>query len=115
MTIDPQKLHRESLVIDSHNDSVVAHLRRYQRGLGGETGADRVDRAGAVSYLRQITLESGHVQLDIDLMRAGGLDAAFFAVDTTRAWGNHLLYALDALGYLRREIREHEESLTIAR
>lgn len=109
-------LHRDALVIDSHNDSIVAHIRRGNLGLGGEQGAERAGRAGVVAYLRQYLSPLGEgIQLDIPRMRAGGLDAAFFAVDTTRPWGNHLLYAMDALGYLIREVEEHPADLRIAR
>ncbi|MBI2505791.1 MAG: membrane dipeptidase [Candidatus Latescibacteria bacterium] len=109
-------LHREALVIDSHNDSIVAHIRRGNLGLGGEWGPERAGRAGVVAYLRQYLYPFGEgIQLDIPRMRAGGIDAAFFAVDTTRPWGNHLLYAMDALGYLVREVEEHPADLRIAR
>jgi membrane dipeptidase len=109
-------LHREALVIDSHNDSIVAHIRRGNLGLGGERGPERASRAGAVAYLRQYLYPLGEgIQLNIPKMREGGLDAAFFAVDTTRPWGNHLLYAMDALGYFVQEVEEHAADLLIAR
>ncbi len=110
------RLHREALVIDSHNDSIVAHIRRGNLGLAGEQGPERAGRAGAVAYLRQYLSPLGQgIQLDIPRMRAGGLGAAFFAVDTTRPWGNHLLYAMDALGYFAQEVEEHDADITIAR
>ena len=49
------------------------------------------------------------VQLDLPKAREGGLDAAFFAVDCTRPWGNHLLYFMDALGCFLQEVEEHSE------
>jgi len=110
---DASSLHRESLVIDSHNDSAVALIRGGNLGLGGESGSQRRDRAGAVAYLRQYHNGDVTMQQDITTMRAGGIDAAFFAVDTTRAWGNHLLYALDAHGYLKREVAEHAGDISI--
>ncbi len=111
---DAANLHRDSLVIDSHNDSAVALIRRGNLGLAGERDSGRYERAGAVAYLRQYQSGQVKMQLDINTMRAGGIDAAFFAVDTTRAWGNHLLYALDAHGYLKQEIAEHSDEITIA-
>ena len=107
-------LHNDSLVIDYHNDSAVALIRRGNVGLGGERQPERQARAGAVAYLRQYHDRDVRMQLDLPTMRAGGIDAAFFAVDTTRAWGNHLLYALDAHGYLKREIAEHPDDILIA-
>jgi membrane dipeptidase len=109
-------LHREALVVDSHNDSIVAHIRRGNLGLAGERGPERAYRAGVVAHLRQYLHPLGEgIQLDIPRMRQGGIDAGFFAVDTTRPWGNHLLYAMDALGYLIREVEEHPADLLIAR
>ena len=39
------------------------------------------------------------VQINLPKMRQGGIDAAFFAVDVTSAWKNHLGFALDAFGF----------------
>jgi len=110
-------LHRDSLVIDSHNDTTVALIRRGNVGISGETGPDRHGRAGAVAYLRQYLTPQGQeaVQLTLPRLREGGVDAAFFAVDTTRAWGNHLVYAIDALTYLKHEIEAHPDELVLAR
>jgi membrane dipeptidase len=110
-------LHRHSLVIDSHNDTTVALIRRGNVGIAGEVGEDRHGRAGAVAYLRQYLTPQGHepVQFTLPHLRQGAVDAAFFAVDTTRAWGNHLVYALDALGYLKQEIEAHPEAMILAR
>ena len=110
-------LHHDSLVIDSHNDTVVSLIRRGNVGLAGETGQDRHGRAGAVAYLRQYLSprDPGALQFSLPRLREGGVDAAFFAVDTTRAWGNHLVYAIDALGYLKREIEAHAENMVLAR
>lgn len=49
------------------------------------------------------------IQIDFPKMRAGGIDAAFFAVDVTLARNNHLAYALDALGYFYNEIKRGEK------
>ena len=110
-------LHRDSLVIDSHNDTAVALIRRGNVGIAGEDGADRHGRAGAVAYLRQYLSPRGQepVQFTLPRLRQGAVDAAFFAVDTTRAWGNHLVYAIDAIGYLKREIESHADDMLLAR
>jgi membrane dipeptidase len=54
-------------------------------------------------------------QMDLPQMRAGGIDCAFFAVDVTRAWKNHLAYALDALGFFDADLSTCEAEITVAR
>ena len=110
-------LHGEAIVVDSHNDSTVGHIRRGNLGLMGETGAEGRGphvRAGAISNLRQHTPDQS-VQLNIPNMRQGGINAAFFAVDVTMAWGNHLLYAMDGIGYITAEIAHHCDHMCVAR
>ncbi len=110
-------LHERALVIDGHNDSIVALIRRGNLRLDGTQPADWRQRAGAVAYLRQYQTPMGDeaIQLDLPSMQAGGLDAAFFAVDCTRPWGNHLLYGLDALGYFIRELETFSSEIVLAR
>ena len=110
-------LHERALVIDAHNDSMIALIRRGNLRLDGSQPSDWKARAGAVAYLRQYETPLGNesVQLDLPKMKAGGLDAGFFAVDCTRPWGNHLLYGLDALGYLIGEIEAFSDEITVAR
>ena len=94
-------LHERALVVDAHNDSIIAHIRRGNLRLDGIQPDNWKERASAAAYLRQYETPLGNqaVQLDLPKMKRGGLDTAFFAVDCTRLWGNHLLYCLDALGY----------------
>ena len=109
-------LHQNTLVIDAHNDSIIALIRRGNMSLDGSQRSDYREREGAVAYLRQYIQPLGQgLQLDIPKMRQGGLDTGFFAVDCTRPWGNHLLYLMDALGYFLREVAAHAEDITIAR
>ena len=108
------RLHQDSLVIDSHNDSIVALIRRGM-SIDGAQRADFHQRDGAVAYLRQYQSPGDGVQLDLPKVREGGLDAAFFAVDCTRPWGNHLLYCMDALGHFLQEVEEHSEGIAVAR
>ena len=111
-----RELHRRAVVIDSHNDSTVAYIRRGNLGLNGESGTEDSRRPGVVAHLRQYTYPLGEgIQLDIPRLRAGGVDAAFFSVDCTRAWSNHLLYTMDALGYLTRQIEENADAMIVAR
>ena len=109
-----RRLHQDSLVIDSHNDSIVGLIRRGM-SLDGTQRTDFHQRDGAVAYLRQYQSPDDGVQLDLPKAREGGLDAAFFAVDCTRPWGNHLLYCMDALGYFLQEVEEHSEGIAVAR
>ena len=115
MPSETAALHHRCLGIDSHNDSIVHHIRRGSIGLAGENSAERRSRLGAVRHLREhINAKNSPLQLNIPLMREGGIDAAFFAVDVTLAWHNHLLYALDALGFAKREIAEHSDDIVLA-
>ena len=112
---DARRLHEEALVIDAHNDSIIALIRRGNLRLDGVQRSDYAEREGAVAYLRQYIRPLGEgIQLDIGKMRQGGLNAAFFAVDCTRPWGNHLLYLMDALGYFFREVEEFGADILIA-
>jgi membrane dipeptidase len=115
---DFMTLHRDSLVIDSHNDTIVTHIRRGNLGLDGNPTKDRDRRSGTVAYLRGMLDAADRqeeAQIDFPKMRAGGVDAAFFAVDVTRAWKNHLTYALDALGYFEEEVERLAGEALIAR
>ena len=88
------RLHREALLIDSHNDTIVAHMRAGNLGLA---------------------VRSDKVQLDLPKMREAYVDAAFFAVDVTLAKKNYLTYALDAFGFFEKEIIANETEITIAK
>ena len=76
-------------------------------------------RHGTVSVLRgplpPVEAQPIEPQIDFPKMRAGGLDAAFFAVDVTRAWRNHLAYTLDGRGFLAADIARPAEQALVAR
>ena len=86
-----RSIHVESIVVDAHNDTIVAHKRL---GLS-------------------LKVESEKVQLDLPKMRRGGIDVAFFAVDVTSAFKTHLRYALDSFGYFYKEVDALEGKLSI--
>jgi membrane dipeptidase len=123
VTADASSLHREALVIDSHNDSLVAHLRLGLSLAGGPMTRGRPE--SLVAFLSGVTRawknhlvyaeSDAEVQLNWPKMRQGGIDAAFFAVDVTRAWKNHLVYALDAFGFCEAEVAEQGGQVVIAR
>ncbi|MBI3974181.1 MAG: membrane dipeptidase [Chloroflexi bacterium] len=110
-------LHREALVIDSHNDSIVYHIRMGNRSMSGAPDDTLARRDGTIRYLRG-PLDSAarcqEPQIDFPKMRAGGIDAAFFAVDVTRAWRNHLAYALDGHGFFAADLAAHPNEATLA-
>jgi membrane dipeptidase len=112
---DPKELHKDALVIDSHNDTIVSHIRRGNRSLSEKPGAKR--HHGTIAYLRgPLTPPSTDIDIQINFpkMKKGGIDAAFFAVDVTRAWKNHLTYALDAFGFFHQEVADSDD-IVIAR
>lgn len=111
-------LHSESLVIDSHNDAIVAHIRRGNISLANDRVKNPTQKNGTISYLRgRVPPEEEKIgiQLNIPKMRQGGIDIGFFAVDVTRAWKNHLSYALDAFGWLDAEIETNPDDICIVR
>jgi len=102
-------LHR-SIVIDGHNDSIVAHIRHRNRSLVG-AGVDRRRHSGVAAFAweHENIQPRGALQLDVPRMRQAGLDVGFFAVDVTPAFPNHLAYALDCFGYLLNDVAGHDE------
>lgn len=111
-------LHTQSLVIDSHNDAIVAHIRRGNISLADEQSKNPDQHSGTIAYLRgRVPPEEDAIgiQLNIPKMRQGGIDVAFFAVDVTRAWKNHLSYALDAFGWFDAEVTANASDICIVR
>lgn len=108
----------QSIVIDSHNDAIVAHIRRGNLSLANDRTKSNNRHTGTIAYLRgSIPREQDTVgiQLNIPKMREGGIDVAFFAVDVTRAWKNHLSYALDAFGWFDAEVKANDTDICIVR
>jgi membrane dipeptidase len=119
--VDPTRidqLHRDALVIDSHNDSIVSHIRRGCLSITGREAPVLARLEGTVSYLRgplETEAYAWNGQINLPKMRAGGIDAAFFAVDVKRAWKNQLAYALDALGFFDADLSTCGEEIMVAR
>src|ERR1041384_7561406 len=114
---ESERLHQDALVIDAHNDTIVSHIRRGNLSITGREAPHLAGREGTVFLLRgplEAEAYSWHGQIDLSKMRAGGIDAAFFAVDVTRAWKNHLAYALDALGFFDADLATCEEEIVVA-
>jgi membrane dipeptidase len=105
-------------VIDSHNDVIVSQIRRGNLSITGREAPHLAGLDGTVSFLRgplEREAYAWHGQIDLPKMRAGGIDAAFFAVDVTRAWKNHLAYALDALGFFDADLAACQDEIVVAR
>ena len=110
--------HREALVIDSHNDTIVNHIRRGNLGLSGKPPKEGSRHNGTVAFLRggfDRSVRETPVQIDFEKMKAGGIDVAFFAVDVTLAWKNYTTYALDAFGFFDAEVEAHGGQVVVAR
>ena len=103
-------LHENALVIDSHNDSIVTHMRARINLDGGP------DRDQGVAIVTRFGRHAGApMQLDFQKMREAGINVAFFAVDVTGAKGTHLQYALDGFGFFLREAEHSTEEIIIVR
>ena len=112
----PSSLHKDALVIDCHNDAIVSHILRGNLSISGEAAPDRVRHRGTVAHLRDQRIGTAQpVQINLPKMRRGGIDAAFFAVDVTSAWKNHLGFALDAFGFFDAEVDANSDDIVIAR
>jgi membrane dipeptidase len=110
-------LHQQALVIDSHNDSIVSHLRRGHLSFTGRS-KPHLALDGTVMNLRgplEAEAYQWHGQVTLPKLREGGVDAAYFAVDVTRAWNNYLAYALDAFGFFLADVSDHPDEITVAR
>jgi membrane dipeptidase len=110
-----RELHDDALVIDTHNDTTVNHIRRGGVSLSSEDRQSGVPK-GTVDYLRERFRGDAKTTLQINFpkMREGGINAAFFAVDCTLARNNHLAYALDALGTLDAQIESSDGGAVLA-
>lgn len=116
--MDPQTLHRDALVIDSHNDTIVSLIRRGNLSLRGEDAPHPHGHGGTIQLLRGPLEPEAYAwngQVELPKLREGGIDCAFFAIDVTRAPKNHLTYALDGLGYFLADLESLDGAVTVAR
>src|SRR5262249_36016485 len=91
------KLHREAIVIDTHND-----ITSPMTDEGFDLGARDT---------------SGKTQTDIPRMKEGGLDAEFFAIYVAAKYareGGAARRALDMIDGVYEQARRHPESLEMA-
>jgi membrane dipeptidase len=115
--VDYRELHASALVVDSHNDTIVAHIRR-NLSLSGNLGFAGHQQPGVISLLRgheEPRPGAADIQIDFPKMRQGGIDVGFFAVDVTLARGNHLAYALDGFGYFLDDLERSGAEIVVVR
>ena len=68
-----EQLHRDALVIDSHNDSIVSRIRRGNLSITGREAPHLADRDGTVFFLRgplETEAYAWNGQIDLPKMRA---------------------------------------------
>lgn len=109
-------LHQDALIIDSHNDTIVAHARRGGLSLsGGQPHRDRWPSLIAFLQGHEDDQAAPPIQINLPLMRAGGIDTGFFAIDVTRARGAHLAYAMDGFGFFLHDLQTTQHPHRIIR
>ena len=112
-----KKIHNDALVIDSHNDSIVAYIRRGNLSFFG--GERKVPWKGTIEQLRGTEGPrpgAANIQLNSKTMADGGIDVGFFAIDVTIPKKNCLAYALDGFGYFKDDIETPgSEAVVIAK
>lgn len=121
--MDYRELHQDALVIDCHNDAIVAHIRGGGRSFEPDDAPPVEARApgaedllpGTIAFLRGATVGRIHIQMNFPKMRQGGLDAGLFSIDVTRAYQNHLAYAMDGLGYFLTDLEQRAQGVAIVR
>ena len=112
---DWQAVHRDALVIDSHNDTIVGLIRRDGQSMAGPDAPARAEPESLIGYLRgPVDTAEIPIQSDLPTMQEGGVDAGYFAIDNTRAWGNHLAYVLDGFGWFHTELQAHSDQIALA-
>ena len=91
------KLHREAIVIDTHND-ITSPMTDKRYDLGARD-------------------TSGQTQTDIPRMKEGGIDAEFFAIYVSARYareGGSARRALDMIDDVYEQARRHRDSLEMA-
>jgi membrane dipeptidase len=101
-----EKLHRESIVVDTHNDITTPMIDE-----GFDLGMDGTDPKG-----------KSKTHTDLRRMKAGGLDAEFFAIyvdkifvnKPTAEGGGSARRALDMISLVDEQVKKHSEVLEAA-
>jgi len=86
-----ERIHEEAVIVDSHNDTIIAHKR-----LG-----------------ISLKMRTDKTQVDLPRLREAGVNVSFFAVDVTLAIKNYLTYALDAFGFFEKVLESSKDEVLI--
>ena len=116
--MDYEQLHRDALLIDSHNDTIVAHIRAGDVSLAGAPAGAAMSLPGTIAFLGGREYQPPPVdpcQVSFAKMRQGGMDAGFFSIDVTTARHNHLAYAMDGFGYLWNDVERSGADVVFVR
>jgi membrane dipeptidase len=116
--MNARDLTQDALIIDCHNDSIIAHIRRDHSSLAREGGRVAQPHPGLIYSMYgpyDTPRRDAPAQFNVPMMRRGGLDVAFCAVDVTRLWKNQLSGALDAFGYLLNDLEQAQADVAIVR
>ena len=116
--MDSRDLTKKALVIDAHNDTIVAHVWHGGVSISGSGDMRACLSSGVMALLKRcgMTAQSPRpLQLDMRRMRKAGIDAAFFAIDVSPAYHNRLTYALDGFGALLTDLEQSGEQVRIVR
>lgn len=114
--MDWKALHKDALVIDSHNDSIVAHVSRGNLSFSG--GKRPTEWPGTVELLHGrsgAAPGAAEIQVNLSSLSNGGIDAGFYAIDVTRARNNRLAYALDGFGGFFEDIERSGAAIQVVR
>lgn len=114
--MDAHTLQQQARVVDLHNDTIVAHIRRRNASLaapGQSLGAAHNGIVSGPYGLQHPPAEP--LQIDLPRMQQAGVDVGLFAVDVTQAHNAHLAYALDGLGFLLHDLALHAPDAVIVR
>ena len=98
-----EKLHRDSIVVDTHNDITTPMIDN-----GFDIGMDGTDPEGKIK-----------THTDIQRMKKGGLDAEFFAIYVDKAFvnkkpvegGGAARRALDMIAMVNEQVARHSDAL----
>jgi membrane dipeptidase len=116
--MDYEELYGDALVIDTHNDTIVAHIRRGNLSLNSGEESSSEGGYSTIAFMHGFRSRgdgADPIQIDFTKMRKGGIDAGFFAIDVTTAPKSWLTYALDGFGYLLNDIERSGADVTIVR
>jgi len=114
--MEAAELLRDTLVIDGHNDTIVAHIRRDNASICAPEDHLEERYVGTIAFPRRHAHVMGPpspFQIDLHKMARVGIDAAFFAIDVTAAFHQRLVYALDGFGFLFHDLDLHHRPAII--